>query len=79
MKRDGWIKVEIDPVNHSAFVSGWKAKSYIEQCGGRPLYSRRRKAWSTSENTARDVLALADHDGCGIHYANLAHCDEVAG
>lgn len=66
-----WLRVEIDPVNHSAFVSGFKPYEYIVKAGGRPLYSRRRKAWSTSEKTARDVLAMAEYDGLAVQYERL--------
>jgi hypothetical protein len=71
MTRRPWITVVIDPVNHAAFVSGWKARELVETCGGRPLWSRRRRAWSTSEQTATDVLALADRDGLAVRYERV--------
>ncbi len=66
-----WIKVMTDPVNHSGFVSGWGSRELIVRCGGKPIYSRRRKAWSTSEGTALDVLAAAEHDGYAVEYERV--------
>ena len=54
------LKVTIDPVNHSGFVAGFHARRLIDEAGGRPLWSRRRSCWSTSEKTARDVIARAE-------------------
>lgn len=68
MSRRPWIKVVVEPVNHAAWVSGWKAYELIVGCGGRPIWSRRRKAWSTSEHTAVDVLAMAELDGYAVQY-----------
>ena len=69
--RRKWLTVVIDPVNHSATVSGWRAKELIEQCGGRPMWSYRRKAWCTSDSVASDVLALADVENYGIRFTML--------
>lgn len=66
-----WIHVVIDPVNHSAFVAGWKARELVVSCGGRPLWSRLRRAWSTSEQTAIDVLAMAERDGLAVRYERV--------
>ena len=66
-----WISVTTDPVNHCGFVSGWKAREYVVNCGGRPLWSRLRRAWSTSEQTALDVLAMAEYDGLAVQYERL--------
>lgn len=66
-----WITVIIDPTNHSASLSGLRVKELIEQCGGRPMWSRRRRAWCTSESVASDVLALADADNYGIRFTML--------
>lgn len=70
--RRPWISVVIDPVNHTAFVGGWRAKELVEACGGRPLWSRRRRSWSTSEATAIDVLALAERDGLAVRYERVS-------
>jgi hypothetical protein len=71
MTRRPWIYVSIDPVNHAAFVSGWKARELVATCGGRPLWSRNRRAWSTSEATAKDVLAMAESDGFAVRYERI--------
>lgn len=71
MKARPWITVVIDPVNHAAFVSGWKARELVMSCGGRPLWSRRRRSWSTSESTAIDVLAMAERDGLAVRYERI--------
>lgn len=71
MTRRPWITVAVDSVNHSAFVSGYRSREYVEQCGGRPLWSRRRKAWATSEQTARDVLAMVESDGVAVRYERM--------
>lgn len=69
--RRPWISVAIDPVNHSAFVGGWKARDLIISCGGRPMWSRQRRSWSTSEQTAIDVLAMAEIDGFAVRYERI--------
>lgn len=66
-----WISVIIDPVNHSAFVGGCKARELVVSCGGRPLWSRARRSWSTSEQTATDVLAMAERDGLAVRYERV--------
>lgn len=71
MKRRPWVHVSTDPVNHAGFVGGYKGYEYIVQCGGRPIWSRRRKAWVTSEQTALDVLAMAENDGLAVSYERL--------
>lgn len=65
------IEISIDSVNHSAFVKGWKAYDLILACGGRPLWSRRRRMWATSEQTAADVLAMAERDGLAVRFELL--------
>lgn len=57
------LTIEIDGINHAAWVRGWKAGALVVACGGRPSYSRTRRAWATSESVARDVVAMAEHDG----------------
>lgn len=72
MKTRPWISVAIDPVNHSGFVGGYyRSREYVEMCGGRPQWSRRRRAWATSEQTARDVLAMAESDGLAVRYERI--------
>lgn len=60
------IVIIIDPANDFGSVAGWHAKDLIVRCGGRPIYSRRRKAWCTNERIASDVLAAAEADGCSV-------------
>ena len=71
MRSRPWVSVVIDPVNHAAFVGGWKARELVVACGGRPLWSRRRQSWSTSEKTAIDVLAMAERDGLAVRYERI--------
>ncbi|MCL3818547.1 hypothetical protein [Aeromicrobium wangtongii] len=71
MKRRSWIYVTTDPVNHSGFVAGYGARELIAAAGGRPLWSRSRRAWATSEATAIDVLAAAEHQGYAVRYERL--------
>jgi hypothetical protein len=71
VKRPTFIYVTTDPVNHVGWVSGYGARELIEECGGRPLWSRTRKAWNTSEATAIDVIAAAGHRGFAISYERL--------
>jgi hypothetical protein len=66
-----WISVAIDPINHAGFVGGYKSREYVERCGGRPIWSRRRKAWATSEQAATDVLAMAEDDGLAVRYERI--------
>lgn len=62
------LYVTVDPVNDAAFVRGWNARELIVNCGGRPLWSRTRRAWSTCEGTAVDVAALAGAEGYDVSY-----------
>lgn len=62
-----WIRVTIE--GKTGYVAGPNTKSLIEQCGGRPMWIGRRKAWATRASTATDVLALAELDGYAISYA----------
>lgn len=71
MSRRPWIYVTTDPLNHSGFVKGWGARELIIELGGKPIWSRRRKSWSTSEGTALDVLAAAEHKGYAVQYEQL--------
>lgn len=71
MRSRPWIYVSTDPLNHAGFVRGFKAFDYITSCGGRPIWSRRRKTWCTSEQTALDVLAMAESDGLAVSYERL--------
>ncbi len=66
--RRPWCRVTVDRINHCGLVAGWNAKELIEQCGGRPLWIVRRRAWSTSEVVAADVVALAQHNGHAVQY-----------
>ena len=66
-----WLRVWTDPLNHSGWVKGWGARELIIQHGGKPIWSRRRRAWSTSEGTALDVLAAAEHEGYAIQYEQI--------
>jgi hypothetical protein len=66
-----WIHVQVDPVNHAGFVSGHGSRALIVSCGGKPQWSRRRKAWCTSESIALDVLALAEHEGYAVDYTQV--------
>lgn len=66
------ITVTIEPTNHVGWVAGWRARWLIEQCGGRPLWSRRRNAWNTSERVAHDVLAFAEMRGVHCSYVDAS-------
>lgn len=69
--RRPWIYVGIDVLNDSGFVGGYGARELIVSAGGRPLWSRSRRAWARSEATAVDVLAMAERDGYAVHYERL--------
>lgn len=60
------ITVTIDPASDFGSVSGWKARELVISCGGRPIWSRRRKAWCTNERYACDALAAAEADGYSV-------------
>ncbi len=76
--RRAWLRVTVDPLNHSATVAGWQAKEFIEECGGRPIWSRTRKAWCTSESIASDVLALAQAEGRRVTFTEQTRTATVS-
>lgn len=60
------IRVVIDPVNDFGSVAGWKARELVIRCGGRPIWSRRRRAWCTNERYALDAIAAAEANGYSV-------------
>lgn len=46
-----------------AEVSGWQARELLVELGGRPVWSRRRRAWATTSSLGRDVVCLAEDHG----------------
>lgn len=64
--------VELDPVNHVAFVRGFNAKQAIQTAGDeRPQWLRNRRAWVTRERFTADLVAMAEHDGRRVYYSEI--------
>ncbi len=68
--RRSWIRVTVDPVNNTGTVAGWNAKELIVECGGRPMWSRMRNAWCTSERVASDVIAVAESRRIAVQFTS---------
>lgn len=54
-------RVEVELDKHASLVRGYNARTLVEQASGRaPVWIFRRRGWSCSEQSARDVVALAE-------------------
>lgn len=54
-------RIEIELDRHASLVRGRNARTLVEQASGKaPVWIFRRRGWSCSEQSARDVLALAE-------------------
>ncbi|MDO9378637.1 MAG: hypothetical protein Q7T56_07290 [Nocardioidaceae bacterium] len=69
MRRRPWISIEIEPDSRVAWVSGQNVRPLIERAGGRPLWSATRRAWNTSSEVGRDLLAVAEHAGYAVVFS----------
>lgn len=49
---------------HCAFVSGWGSRELLTEMRGRPpMWSSLTRAWCTTEQTAKDLIAVAESRG----------------
>ncbi len=49
---------------HCAFVAGYGARQLLTEMRGRPpIWSTLTRAWCTTEQTARDLIAIAERRG----------------
>ncbi|MFY0406910.1 hypothetical protein [Solicola sp. PLA-1-18] len=78
MRRRPWISIEIEPGSAVAWVQGQNVKPLIEQAGGRPLWSATRRAWNTSADVGRDLLAVAEHAGYAVAFDQGGDYDDAA-
>ena len=59
------LQVELD--RYRSTVSGYRSRELVEQIAGRPpMWLSLRRAWSTSEETARAVVVLAERAGYDV-------------
>jgi hypothetical protein len=59
------ITVVLD--GYSSLVRGYGSRDMVQAVTGRPpTYSSVRKGWSCQEDTARDVIAVAEARNCDI-------------
>ncbi len=65
------LRVTVDPVNHTAWVAGWKGGDYVTQAGGKPFWVGSRRAWATTISIAADVVAMAERDGRAVVYREV--------
>lgn len=65
MKRRRLLRVELR--RHASLVAGPGAHELIRECTGRlPVWVSKRRAFSVQEDTARDVVALAETLGYDV-------------
>lgn len=65
MSRRPTITVVLD--GYSSLVRGYGSRDMVQAVTGRPpTYSSVRKGWSCQEDTARDVIAVAEARNCDI-------------
>lgn len=57
------LKVTIEG-KHAAFVRGHGSRELLTELRGRPpVWSSLTRAWNTTEETARDLIAIAERRG----------------
>ncbi len=61
------LEIRFKSRNH-ALVTGWGSRQMLAELrnGRAPLYSTIHRAWSTTPETARELIALAEHRGYSI-------------
>lgn len=59
--------MELTDTPLTAYVSGYGSRQLLTELRGRPpVWASRRRAWLSTEATARDLVAVAESRGWGV-------------